>query len=115
VNVKEGVRAQADEPTTTHTGEKERKKEGGQEQQIYKLAFLEHPMPGGNALVAGTRAKRGIAFRDTSPRLWRSHLTAFSRPSLLASNVWRHRIEKKVHRLQEGAGSLQGCDQTVRG
>jgi hypothetical protein len=65
--------------------------------------------------VAGTRAKRGIAFRDTSPRLWRRHLTAFSRPSLLASNVWRHRIEKKVLRLQEGAGSLQGCDQTVRG
>lgn len=66
VKIKEEVRAQTDEPTAAHTREKERKKANKNDRST-SLRSWSTSMLWGDALVAGTRARRGIAFRDTSP------------------------------------------------
>jgi hypothetical protein len=102
VKVKEEVRAQTDEPTAAHRREKERKKECGQGRQIYKFGLLGVPAWWGNALVACTRARRRGSPLDSIIE------AVFARAKNLEA-----RMNKKVDRLQEGAGVCRGCDKIV--
>lgn len=95
-------------------GRKKRKKVD-KNNRSNKLALLEHLHACGDALVAGTRARRGIAFSATLAPSLASLLDSIFEAVFARAKRLGVRGEKKVHRLQEGAGGQQGCDKTVKG